>query len=112
MHEVGILYSAAEIAVKYADDYQMDNIHTLSLELGELAGVLPEVFTQYFDYVKQQFPKLEKAELALKFVPGEAVCNDCECMYNVMQNKGLCPVCSSANKTVISGRDVKLISIA
>lgn len=63
---------------------------------------------------EEQFPKPGKAALELKFVPGGAVYSDCECecMYNVMKHKGMCPSCSSANKTVISGRDVKLISIA
>lgn len=112
MHEIGMLYSAAETAVCYADRYDMSEVKFIALELGELAGVLPEVFTQYFDYVKQQFPKLAKAELQMKMIPGEGLCSECGCMYNVMRNEGKCPCCASREKKVLSGRDVRLISIA
>lgn len=112
MHEIGILYSAAETAVHYADRFDLEEVNYISLELGELAGVLPDVFTQYFDYVKQQFPKLAKAELRMKMVPGEALCGECGCMYNVMKHEGKCPRCLSSEKTVLSGRDVRLISIS
>lgn len=112
MHEIGILYSAAETAVRYADQYDMDEIHSISLELGELAGVLPNIFTDYFDYVKREFPKMSHAELFLKIVPGEAMCEDCQCMYNVMKNEGKCPNCESKMKTILSGRDVRLMSIS
>lgn len=112
MHEIGILYSAAEAASKCAKENGLEEIHVISLELGELAGVLPNIFTEYFDYVKAQFPMLKNAEMELKTVPGEALCNECGTMYNVMKNEGKCPNCSSAAKKILSGRDVRLMSIA
>lgn len=112
MHEIGMLYSAAETAVEYADSNGLDEVNLISLELGELAGVVPNVFTEYFDYVKEQFPKLKNAHLELKVIPGEAVCSDCGSMYNVMKTEGKCPRCQSRDKTIISGRDIRLMSIA
>lgn len=112
MHEIGMLYSAAKTAVQYAEQYEMDSVQAISLELGELAGVLPNIFTDYFDYVKQDFPKLSEAKLFLKIVPGEAVCESCKCMYNVMKNEGKCPRCESRMKKIISGQRVRLMSIS
>ena len=112
MHEIGLLYSAAETAVKYADGNDITEVNSILLELGELAGVVPNVFTGYFDYVKEQFPKLRKAQLQLKIVPGEALCDNCGCMYNVMSSEGKCPRCESRVKTILSGRDVRLMSIS
>lgn len=112
MHEIGILYSAAETAARCAEENGLEEIHVISLELGELAGVLPNVFTEYFDYVKAQFPILKNAEMELKTVPGEALCSDCGAMYNIMKNEGKCPCCSSMAKEILSGRDVRLMSIA
>jgi len=69
MHEIGMLYSAAKTATRYADQNGLDEVHSISLELGELAGVLPDVFTDNFGYVKQEFPKLANTELFLKIIP-------------------------------------------
>lgn len=112
MHEISILYSAAELAVQSAGEFGLDEISEMNLELGELSGVLPNVFTEYFDYVKAQFPMLLNAELKLRMIPGRGICDDCGTVYNVMQHEGKCPVCGSGQKTIMSGRDVKLVSIA
>ncbi len=112
MHEIGILYSAAETSSQYAQKNGLEEVHVISLELGELAGVLPNVFTEYFDYVKAQFPLLKGAELELKNVPGKALCNECGTLYNVMKNKGKCPSCSSTAKKILSGKNIRLMSIA
>lgn len=112
MHEIGILYSAARTASQCAQENGLDEIHVISLELGELAGVLPNIFTEYFDYVKAQFPLMKNAVMELKTVPGEALCSECGTMYNVMQNEGKCPNCSSGAKKILSGKDIRLMSIA
>lgn len=112
MHEIGMLYSAAQTASQYAQKNGLEEVHVISLELGELSGVLPNVFTEYFDYVKAHFPLLKNAELELEIVPGEALCDECGTLYNVMKNEGKCPNCSSTAKKILSGRNVRLMSIA
>lgn len=111
MHEIGMLYQMAKIATEYADKNNVEEVKYIAVELGELAGVLPEIFTDYFPYVASQYPKLKNAELKVHEVSGEGLCDECHCMYNVMKYEGECPNCHSHSKTILSGREVKLLHI-
>lgn len=111
MHEIGMLYQTAKLVTEYADKKQIDEVKNISLEIGELAGVLPEIFTDYFAYVAEQFPKLKNAKLQIKMVPSEALCTQCQCLYNILRNEGICPRCHSTMKTVLGGTDVQLQNI-
>lgn len=111
MHEIGMLFKTAEMAVQYAKENNIDEIKTIFLEIGELAGVLPDIFTEYFDYVAQKFPQIEHADLQIRIIAGEAMCMECHNLYNVMKNQGECPQCHSKMKTILSGRDVELVNI-
>lgn len=111
MHEIGMLYQTAELAAKYAEENRVEDVKYLAVEIGELSGALPQVFTEYFPYVAAQYPRLKNAELKLKTVPGEGLCANCQCLYNVMKQEGVCPKCHSREKTVLTGGDIRLVGI-
>jgi hydrogenase nickel incorporation protein HypA/HybF len=105
MHEVGILYTVAETVSKIAAENQVDQIKFISLEIGELVGIIPEFFEKYYPIVVEDFPVLEGSELKIRMIPGEALCDDCHAMYNIMRNEGKCPKCQSRYKTVLGGQE-------
>ena len=113
MHEVTMLYQLAENTEKTAEENNISSVRTINLEVGELSGVLPDIFTEYFDYVvhSDSYPRLSKSVLNIHMVAGEGLCNDCQSLYNVMLNDGVCPVCKSRSKQVLGGTDVKLLSL-
>lgn len=111
MHEIGMLYQMAKMATEFAEKNGVEEVKYIALEIGELAGVLPEIFTDYFPYVAGKYPKLQHAELKIHKIPGEGICDECHCMYNVMRNEGKCPRCHSRSKTILGGKDVKLLHI-
>lgn len=106
MHEIGLLYSIAETAEKCAEENKASSVESIWVEVGELAGVLPDIFTGYFRYVADQYPLLKQAELKIRTIPGEAVCMKCGKMYNVMRNEGRCPSCGAADKKIMSGQNM------
>ncbi|MBR5015334.1 MAG: hydrogenase maturation nickel metallochaperone HypA, partial [Clostridia bacterium] len=53
----------------------------------------------------------EGSELHIITVAGEALCKDCEAMYNVARNEGACPKCGSRNKTILGGQEFVLREI-
>lgn len=111
MHEMGMMYQLAEIATNFADENDIDEIKQVNVEVGELAGVFPEIFTDFFPYVAEQYPKLRHAKLKLRPAPGEGLCENCHSIYNVMKYEGECPRCHSHVKKILGGRDVKLLSL-
>ena len=111
MHEIGMLHQAAELAISFADENGIGEIKAISIEIGELSGALPYVFTEYFPFVAEKYPQLKNTELKLRTIPGEALCSDCHCLYNVMKHEGVCPRCGSRVMKVLGGQDVNVVSI-
>ncbi len=111
MHELGLLYQTAETATRYAEENQIDEVKSITIEIGELSGALPNIFTDLFPMIAERFPRLQNAELLLTSVPGEGLCLDCHCLYNIMRQEGMCPRCGSREKTILGGKDVRLMSI-
>lgn len=111
MHEIGMLYQTAETADSYAKANGVEEVKTINIEIGELSGALPQVFTEYFPFVAEKYPTLKNASLELRRIPGEGMCADCKCMYNIMQREGICPRCGSRDKKILGGTDIRLVSI-
>lgn len=107
-----MLRKMAEVADNYAKDNNMSEVKFINIEVGEVAGVVPDIFTEYFDYIAEQYPRLHSTKLNVHIVPGEGQCLCCSSLYNIMKQKGQCPKCGSREKRVLSGRQVKIKSIA
>ena len=104
MHEIGIVRSMCKTVIDYAKENNVRNIAEIVCACGELSLVIP-------DYVEEIYPtvaagtELENTKLIIETVPGMAECEDCDEIFNVVENKGYCPNCGSFDKTVLSGKD-------
>ena len=111
MHEISALTEAVKLAEKVAKENDVEKIKILTLEVGELTGFLPVFFEKYFSMVVEENPLFSECELKIDSVRGEALCNDCNALYNVMKNEGKCPRCQSRNKTILGGQEFKVKNI-
>lgn len=105
MHEIGVLTKAIDLIEKAAMENKIERIKTITFEIGELTGFLPVFFEKYFPVVTENRPIFKDAELQLDIVKGQALCNECNAVYNVMKHEGRCPSCGSREKTVLGGQD-------
>lgn len=108
MHEIGMLHEVAKTVSKIATEQQVEQVKYISLEVGELSGVIPEFFENSYPIVVEKYPLLKGSELKIRMVPGEALCDDCHALYNVMKNEGQCPRCQSRYKTILGGQKIIL----
>ncbi len=110
MHEIGIVRSMCKTVLDYAAEQNVHKISEIVCEVGELSLVIPE-------YVEKLYPAviegtmLENTKLILEPVPGLAECDDCDEIFNVVENKGYCPNCGSFDKTVLSGAEFSIKEI-
>lgn len=111
MHEVGVLYEAAKTATRIAAEKQVDHVKFIALEVGELTGILPVFFEKFYPIVVEDFPVLEGSELKVRIIPGQALCDDCRTLYNVIKNEGKCPKCESRYKSILGGQEFVLKEI-
>lgn len=106
MHELGLLVQLAETVERVAAEQKIDRITTVSLDIGEASGALPELFTEYLPLVAEQHPVLADVKLQFRMIPSKALCLECDALYDVMRQEGKCPVCGSMYKKVLGGQDV------
>lgn len=111
MHEISALNEAVKVAERVAKENNVDKIKVLTLEVGELTGFLPVFFEKYFSMVVEENPLFSECELRIDNVRGEALCDECHAMYNVMKFEGACPKCGSRRKTILGGQEFKVKNI-
>ncbi len=111
MHEIGVLNEVLKTAEAAAAENNISSIKFISLEVGELSGYLPVFFEKYFPVLIEDKPIFENCELKMTIERGEGLCTDCHSLYNIMKQEGKCPKCGSRNKTVLSGKELKLKQI-
>ena len=105
MHEIGVLYKMLEQVEEVAKENHVKKVKSIEIELGELSGMLPIFFEQYYSIVTENKPLFHESALIINEIPGEGLCLDCHTLYNIMKNEGKCPKCKSRNKKVLGGRD-------
>lgn len=111
MHEIGILTQVVEVVEEVAAENKIEKIAAISLEIGELSGVLPIFMEKYFPIVIENKPLFETTQLKITTVPGRGLCRECNALYNIMEFEGKCPRCGSRDKTVLGGQDFMLKNI-
>lgn len=105
MHEIAVLDQAVKVVEGIAAEKSISNIRYMTLSVGELTGYLPVFFQKYYPVVTEGKPVFSGSELRIETVKGEALCNQCHALYNVLQNEGCCPKCGSRSKTVLGGQE-------
>lgn len=86
-------------------------IRSVEVELGELSGMLPVFFEDYYEPATEHRQILKGSKLHIRMIPGEALCQDCQTLYNVMRFEGACPKCGSRNKKILGGQQFLIKNI-
>ena len=103
MHELGIVAEVARIVKDIARRQQLKKIDTIVLQIGELSSVLPY-------YVEQCYPAavygtmLENSRLKIEVLPGNGRCR-CGKVFNLLQNRQVCPDCGGREWELLGGRE-------
>ena len=111
MHEIGIVRSMCKTVADYARENSIENIAEIVLDNGELSLVISKYVEELFPVVAADDPLFKDTKLIINTVPGLAECDDCDEIFNVIENDGYCPNCGSFNKQVLSGKDFTIREI-
>lgn len=103
MHEIGVLSQVVKEVEAVAKRNDIDRVDGVVLQIGELTGMVPKFFEEYYDMVVEGHPILEGSKLGIEIIPGEGRCLLCGTPYNIAVNEGFCPHCGSHEKDILSG---------
>ena len=112
MHELGIVFHILRTVNEAAEENELKEVSSVTLELGEVSGVVAELLTDCWRWAVQKEEGAAHAA-ALQIEPIEAVtlCNDCQKTYATVQYGRICPYCGSENTFLQTGNEIMVKEI-
>ncbi|HEY5674054.1 MAG TPA: hydrogenase maturation nickel metallochaperone HypA [Malonomonas sp.] len=107
MHELGITQSIVEIVERTAQQQKAKKILSVTLEIGSLAGVVPEALEFCFEACSSG-TLLEGAQLLIERVAAQGRCLDCGREFPLTELLACCPDCDSAACQIIAGEELRV----
>ena len=78
MHELGLVNYVVREVSRIAEENQVRKLHSVTLEFGEVSGIVPSYLHSYWDWYTKKFPLFEGTELICETVPAITWCDDCK----------------------------------
>ena len=105
MHEMGIILHLAKSLEETAREQDISKILRVTLQVGEVSGIMTDYFTDCWNYFRLRRPVLEPAELTLETIPAVTFCSACERTYPTVQYGRECPYCHSVASWRLRGNE-------
>lgn len=110
MHEVDLAHELVRVASARATEAGAKRVKTVSLEVGDLAGVEGDALRSAFD-VAIGGTLLDGATLALIRIPLTVWCPYCLTTVPVEVNNLVCPTCGQPAGEIRSGKELEIIAL-
>jgi hydrogenase nickel incorporation protein HypA/HybF len=107
MHELSIVAGLFETLAEQARANGAKRITGVTLKIGRLSGVVPELLESAFDMYKKDTIAAE-AVLTVDVVPLRVRCRACGAERHVESYVFLCAVCTSPDLEILEGTDMIL----
>jgi hydrogenase nickel incorporation protein HypA/HybF len=104
LHELGVVIEVVQSVENFAKENGLSKIDTLVLQIGELSSMIPQ-------YVEACYPAaadgtlLQDTKLKIEILPGNALCQKCTQVFNLIENHGKCPTCGSNEWELLCGQE-------
>lgn len=100
---MGIVLHLAKTLEKEAKDKKIEKIGKIVLQVGEVSGIMTDLFSDCWNYFKPKHPILCDSELIIETIPATTHCNDCKKDYKTVEYGRQCPYCGSYETWLITG---------
>jgi hydrogenase nickel incorporation protein HypA/HybF len=109
MHEFSLVVSMLEVAEAAARADGASRIDTIHLEIGALAGVVPDALDFAFAGARQG-TMAEDARLEVTYLPAIAYCTACRQEFELDNRFGIamCPTCDTPSADLRQGRELQV----
>ena len=103
MHEMGIILHMANMLDETAKEQNLTKIGSVTLEVGEVSGIMTDLFVDCWNYFKVKHPVLAESELRLVTIPAVTFCGSGGRTYETVKYGKECPYCHSGETWLIDG---------
>ncbi len=107
MHELSLIAGLFEIVVEKANAHKAREVTLVTIKVGPLSGVVPELLESAFEMYKKE-TIAGRARLVIEKMPFVLRCRACAAETSRDNPISACPVCGSADFAIIQGTEVFL----
>jgi hydrogenase nickel incorporation protein HypA/HybF len=104
MHEMSITQGVVDICESHAKGGRVTSV---TLEIGELSGVVPDAIEFCFDACTRGTP-LEGARLLIERIPARGRCHECGDEFALAAYFDPCPACGAYGVYLLSGEELRV----
>ena len=111
MHELGIVLQVAKTLDEVCEEQHIVKIGSVTLEIGEVSGVINDYFIDCWDYFKEKHERLKEATMTIETIQALNFCEDCKREYPAIPFGRVCPRCGSEHTYLLQGNEVNIKEI-
>ena len=111
MHELSIVMEVVKQVDKLAQENHVQKVKSVTVEVGEVSGVVKDYFVDAFNWAKNRNDLLKECELNYITIEAISYCEDCKKTYPTTKYAKECPYCHSERTYLVSGRDFMIKEI-
>lgn len=111
MHELGIVFHMIKTVERIAEENVLTSVSSVTLELGEVSGVVPHELTSCWNWAVAQTEVLKGAELRIETIPAVTLCENCTHTYPTVPQGRICLLCGSEETVLLQGNEINLKEI-
>lgn len=105
MHELGIIVHISRTLEKLAQENELAQISVVTLEVGEVSGIVPEFLIDCWQYYRKKSKVLQNSEIKIEKIPAVTLCESCDKTYPTLKQGKICPYCKSEATYLITGNE-------
>ena len=111
MHELGTVMYVIDTIEKLAAEQELSVVASITLEVGEVSGIIPEYLADFWLYARRNSALLKETELKFEVLKAVTYCQDCAKTYPTLEYGKECPYCHSANTFLVTGSEYNIREI-
>lgn len=111
MHELSIVTYVAKQIQKLAEENDLTEVSSVTLEFGEVSGIVPDYLVDFWQWYRKKIPILENSELKYEIITAETWCDDCKKLYPTVKYGKICPYCGSGETWLDHGQEMNIKEI-
>jgi len=111
MHELGIVMNVVEQVEQVAKENGVKKVLQIDLEVGEVSSIVPDLFTDAFDWAKKRTELLKETKLNLIILKAFSFCRSCRKTYETTAYAKECPYCHGSDTYLVTGNEINIKDI-
>jgi len=111
MHEGAIAVAIIQNALEVREQEKIGSIKIVTVLIGRMHHVVPEVLQNHFRLLKKEHPPLVRCKLVIEIAPVAITCRVCGKKTLIEQPSFACSSCNSTDIEITGGREMHLKEI-